>query len=94
MPENIPLYIGIYLAAVNLLAIVLTGYDKSAARRGSRRISERTLLLVSTVGGSVAMLVTMRLIRHKTKHAKFMVGIPAIIVLQVAAVVFAWWKLL
>jgi uncharacterized membrane protein YsdA (DUF1294 family) len=82
-----PLYIALYLAVVSLVAVVLTIRDKRAARRGRWRTGEQTLLLVSLLGGSVAMLITMRAIRHKTKHAKFMVGIPAIIVLQAAA---AW----
>ena len=49
-------------------------------------ISEKTLLILSALGGSVAMLTVMLLIRHKTRHAKFMVGIPAIILAQYAAV--------
>lgn len=84
------LFIGLWLAAVSGLAVVLTLYDKRAARRGTRRVSERTLLIVCALGGSAAMLVTMRVIRHKTKHAKFMVGIPVIIVAQIAVVVLAW----
>jgi len=84
--------IGFYLAAVNLLALALVVRDKRAARSGAWRIKERTLLIISAIGGSVAMLITMRLIRHKTKHAKFMVGIPVIIVLQIAVVLFVcWW---
>ena len=93
MPENILFYIGIYLAAVSLFGIGLTARDKSAAKTGSWRVKERTLLFVSVIGGSVAMLMTMCLIRHKTKHAKFMIGIPAIIILQIAAVLFIWWRL-
>jgi len=93
MPHNIFLYIGIYLAAVSLLAIGQVIYDKHSARKDSRRISERMLLFVSAIGGSVAMLVAMHLIRHKTKHAKFMIGIPIIIILQAATVLFIWWKL-
>ncbi len=84
------LFIGLWLAAVSSLAVVLTVHDKRAARRGARRVSERTLLMVSALGGSAAMLATMRVIRHKTKHAKFMVGIPVIIAAQIAAGVFAW----
>ena len=62
--------------------------DGSSNRNGPRlRVPEATLLILSALGGSVAMLLTMLLVRHKTKKAKFMVGIPAIIVLQVAAVV-------
>ena len=93
MPNNIFLYIGIYLAAVNLWAVGLTAYDKRAAKNGSWRVKERTLIFVSVIGGSVAMLLTMRLIRHKTKHAKFMIGIPVIIILQIATVIFVWWRL-
>ena len=90
---NIPLYIWLYLAVISLWAVFLAAHDKRAARRGARRVRERTLLLVSAIGGSAAMLVTMRVIRHKTKHVKFMVGIPAIIVLQIAAVLFIWWRM-
>ena len=80
------IYIAIYLAAISLLAVVLTVHDKNAARRHKWRVRESTLLLVAALGGSVAMLITMLLIRHKTKHAKFMVGLPVITALQVAAV--------
>ena len=93
MLENLSLYIGIYLAAISLVAIGMILHDKRAAVRGSWRIRERTLLLVSALGGSVAMLIAMRLARHKTKHAKFMVGIPVIIILQIAVVLFIWWRL-
>ena len=76
-----------YLALISLISIVVCIYDKIAAKHNPKhRTRERTLLLLSALGGSVAMLMTMLLIRHKTKHAKFMVGIPVIIVLQIAAV--------
>ena len=86
-------YIGIYLVTVSLFAIGLTVHDKRAAKTGSWRVEERTLLLVSIIGGSVAMFITMRVIRHKTKHTKFMMGIPAIIILQIAAFLLIWWRL-
>ena len=77
-----------YLALISLVSIIVCIYDKIAAKHNPKhRTRERTLLLLSAIGGSVAMLATMLIIRHKTKHAKFMVGIPVIIVLQVAAVV-------
>lgn len=77
----------IYLAAISIVSIVVCCYDKFAAKHLQRhRTREATLLLLSALGGSVAMFATMQLIRHKTKHAKFMVGIPVIFVLQVAAV--------
>ena len=75
----------IYLAAIPLISIVVCIYDKFAAKHNPKhRTRERTLLLLSALGGSVAMFATMQIIRHKTKHVKFMLGIPVIFVLQVA----------
>ena len=80
----------IYLAVISLIAIVVTCYDKIAAtKRPRHRTPEATLLLISLLGGSVAMYVTMRVIRHKTKHMKFMIGIPVIMLLQIAAIIAA-----
>ena len=77
----------IYLAAISVVAIIVTVYDKIAAKKLPKyRTRERTLLLLSALGGSVAMFLTMLTIRHKTKHVKFMLGIPVIMLLQVAGV--------
>lgn len=92
MPEEALLFILLWLAAVSGLAVVLVVRDKRVARGGSRRVSERTLWLVCALGGSAAMLAAMRAVRHKTKHARFMVGIPVLIALQTAAGVFVWWR--
>ena len=74
-----------YLVAISVVSIVVCIYDKFAAKHNPRhRTREATLLLLSALGGSVAMFLTMQIIRHKTKHVKFMVGIPVIFVLQVA----------
>ena len=78
----------IYVAAISIIAIIVTCYDKIAAtKRPKHRTPEATLLFISMLGGSVAMYITMQLIRHKTKHMKFMIGIPVIILVQVAAIV-------
>lgn len=77
----------IYLILINLIAVIVTVHDNAAAVKGNRRVKERTLLLISALGGSPAMLLTMLLIRHKTRKAKFMVGIPLIMILQ-AVIVF------
>lgn len=76
-------YVGIYFLIISFVSVAVTVYDKVAAMRGMRRIRERTLLLLAATGGSVAMYVTMKLIRHKTLHKKFMLGIPTIFVLQI-----------
>ena len=68
-----------YLAIISLLAVYLSIRDKRAAQKNTRRVKERTLLVVSALGGSAAMLVTMLAIRYKTLHIEFMVGIPLIL---------------
>ena len=83
-----------YLVAISLVSVVVCLYDKFAAKHAQKhRTREATLLLLSALGGSVAMFVTMLLIRHKTKHAKFMVGIPLIIIAQAAVIWFVVSKL-
>ena len=77
-----------YLLIISVVAFAVTLYDKWAAvKRPQERTRESTLLLLSALGGSMAMLLTMLGIRHKTKHLKFMIGIPIIILLQIAAVI-------
>ncbi|MBQ7964822.1 MAG: DUF1294 domain-containing protein [Ruminococcus sp.] len=71
-----------YLILISIISIIVTVWDKISAIAQKRRVPERVLLTLSAVGGSVAMLVTMLIIRHKTRKPKFMIGIPAIILLQ------------
>ena len=77
-----------YLGIVSLISIIVCIYDKKISKRGNvrLRVPEKSLFLWSLLGGSVAMYITMRLIRHKTKHVKFMLGIPIIMVIQACAV--------
>lgn len=71
-----------YALLISLLAVFLTVHDKRGAKQRGRRIPERTLMLVGLLGGAPAMYLTMRIIRHKTLHRKFMWGLPAEIALQ------------
>ena len=73
-----------YLALINLIAAVVCAADKKCAKKKKRRVPEAVLFELSLLGGSVGMLVTMLAVRHKTKHLKFMLGIPAILLLQIA----------
>ena len=78
-----------YLELISLISVIVCIYDKIAAKHNPRhRTRERTLLLLSALGGSVAMLLTMLVIRHKTRHVKFMLGIPVIILIQGAIAYF------
>lgn len=77
-----------YLIIINFAAMLVTVSDKHRAKKHRWRIPENTLLLVAALGGSPAMIATMLLIRHKTRHLKFMIGIPLILLLQATALYF------
>lgn len=77
-----------YLFIINALGLILMLTDKGKARRGAWRIPEATLMGVAALGGSVGVLAGMYLFRHKTKHPKFFLGVPAILVIQVALALF------
>lgn len=72
----------IYLLAVNLVALFLYGTDKYRAVKHQWRIPERTLIGMALFGGGVGAYLGMRVFHHKTKHPKFSIGVPAIIVIE------------
>lgn len=73
-----------YLAFISLVTIIATCLDKFFASRDMFRISEKTLIILALLGGSIAEYTTMRIIRHKTLHRKFMLGLPLILLFQIA----------
>ena len=78
---------------MSFVSVIICIYDKKISKRNNvkLRVPEKRLLLFSALGGSLAMYITMLIIRHKTKHVKFMLGIPVIMVLQ-AAIIFFLFK--
>ena len=85
------IYYLIYFVVISLVSVIITVYDKKAAKSGKRRIRESTLLLLSALGGSLAMYITMKKIRHKTKYKKFMIGIPVIMILQAGVIAYLYF---
>ena len=75
-------------AAMSLAAFALYGIDKSRAKRGAWRISERTLLLSALLMGGPGAWAGMEFFRHKTKHWYFVIGMPVILFAQIAVAVF------
>ena len=74
-----------YLFLINILAYSLMGVDKHHARQNKRRVPEKVLFLLAVLGGSMGSLVGMYSFRHKTRHWYFVVGMPLILLLQLAA---------
>lgn len=81
----------IYLILVNAVAFLLMLIDKQKAKKKKWRIPEATLIGSASIGGSIGALAGMYTFRHKTKHTKFTVGIPVILILQlILAGVIVW----
>lgn len=77
-----------YLILINALGLLIMLLDKQKAKLGRWRIPEATLLGIAFLGGSIGALLGMYLFRHKTRKAKFYVGIPLILAFQVLLVLF------
>jgi len=76
----------LYLLIVNAVAFLLMLVDKRCAQKKLWRIPEATLMMSAVIGGSIGALTGMYTFRHKTKHPKFTLGIPAILAVQILGV--------
>ncbi len=87
--EPILLAVGIFLSVIS---VILTVYDKKISKADSRRrVPEKSLILTALFGFALPEYVTMKIIRHKTKHTKFMVGLPAIMALHLLIMAAVWF---
>ena len=78
----------IWLILINLIAFAAYGMDKRKAVKGQWRIQEATLIGLALAGGPVGAYAGMKVFHHKTKHAKFAIGVPVIMAAWIAAVIF------
>ena len=85
---NFQAYFLFWFIFISAVAVVMTSYDKAAAKSKWWRVPEKVLMLTGFLGGATAMYAVMQIIRHKTKHKKFMVGLPVFILLHIAIIVF------
>ena len=81
------LLISSYLILMNLIGFALMGIDKHKAIKGAFRIPEATLFVVAIIGGSIGSIFGMYTFRHKTRHKKFVYGMPAVLILQILLVI-------
>lgn len=84
--------LSIYLLIINAIAFSLMLIDKYKARKNLWRIPEATLISTALLGGSIGALIGMYTVRHKTRHIKFTVGIPLILLAQIALAQFLLLK--
>ena len=72
----------IYVAVMSLIAFAAFGLDKYKAKADKWRTPEKTLFILAIIGGGIGAFLGMRIFRHKTKHKQFVIGIPAIMIVQ------------
>ena len=79
----------IYLIVINIIGFFIMGIDKWKAKRNSWRIPEKTLFLVTLLGGGIGTNIGMYYFRHKTKKVEFMIGFPTITILEIVLLIYA-----
>ena len=78
----------VYLLLISASTFAVYGWDKLCAKRGVWRVPEKILLLLAILGGSIGAIAAMALFRHKTLHLKFRYGVPLILTLQIAGLIY------
>ena len=86
--KDIHFIAAVYLLVANASAFAVYGWDKLCAKRNWWRVPEKILLLLALLGGSLGAMAAMAIFRHKTLHLKFRYGIPLILILQLAWLVY------
>ena len=82
----------IYFVIINIVGFALMGIDKKRAVKKLWRIPESTLFIIALIGGSIGSIIGMRVFHHKTRHWYFAYGMPAILFLQIAAVLILMYS--
>lgn len=77
-----------YILCINVVTLIVYGIDKYKAKKAKWRISEATLLLLAILVGSIGAWIGMKIWHHKTMHKKFKYGVPAILLIQIAAMIY------
>lgn len=76
----------IYLIVINLITLFAMYIDKQKAKKSKRRIPEKTLFTLVALGGGIGGIAGMYIFRHKTKKSRFIIGFPAILILEIIIV--------
>lgn len=80
--------VGLYFIIINLISYITMGADKKKAKLQQYRISEKTLWTLAWIGGGTGAYAGMKGFRHKTKHNTFRLGLPVLMMLQLASIIY------
>ena len=71
----------IYLVIINIIGFLIMFIDKQKAKKGKWRIPEKTLFIITAIGGGIGTIAGMYVFRHKTQKIAFVIGLPMITIL-------------
>ena len=78
----------IYLVIINIIGFLIMFIDKQKAKKGKWRIPEKTIFIVTVIGGGIGTVSGMYAFRHKTQKVNFVIGLPLITILEIAAIIY------
>ena len=78
----------IYLIFINIIGFMAMYIDKQKAKRGSWRIPENTLFVITAIGGGIGTIAGMYKFRHKTKKPLFRFGFPFLLIMDIALIIW------
>ena len=81
-------YVIIYLIVINIVGFLTMFIDKQKAKRGSWRIPENTIFVITAIGGGIGTIAGMYKFRHKTKKMSFKIGLPFLLIMDIALIVW------
>lgn len=80
----------ILIIIINIVGFSMAGIDKQRSIKRMWRIPEKNFYFVSIIGGCPGVYLGFIVFRHKTKHLKFMLGLPFIFVIQLIILFYAF----
>lgn len=78
----------IYFVIINIIGFLIMYIDKQKAKKGKWRIPEKTLFIITALGGGIGTIAGMYTFKHKTQKIAFVIGLPAITIIEIAAIIY------
>ena len=78
----------LYLLVINIFGFFIMWLDKHKAKKGAWRISEKTLFIITALGGGIGTTAGMYIFRHKTQKLNFVIGFPFITILEIIGIIY------
>lgn len=78
----------LYFIIINLIGFFIMWLDKQKAKKGKWRIPEKTLFIITALGGGIGTIAGMYTFRHKTQKFGFVIGFPFITILEIITIIY------